>query len=265
MLSSYTDQFSNRSVPAFSLSENLKPVLSKKSIEVQVEGAYQPSRKFQSVAFLKSDSTAFYGNPDFQYLLDNYTRFVTMDEVIKEYVTGVRARKNADGYNLRVFNSDTKNFFETDPLLLIDGLPIFKPDKIMAFDPLKIRKIEIISRKYFLGNFEYDGIVSFKTYEGNLAGYELDPAAMVVDFDGLQQQREFYMPQYEKNTPADNRLPDLRNQLNWIPDIKTTTGNKSSFSFWTSDLTGKFIIVVQGITKNGLAGSKIILLEVKAP
>lgn len=265
LLSPYADEFPSRSIPTLLLNEKLTPELKNRSIAVQVEGAYQASRKFQSIAIVKDDVMAFYGKPDFRYLLDNYTRFVTMEEVIKEFVTGVRVRRNNDNFNIRVLNIDQKNFFEKDPLILIDGLPVFAPGKIMAFDPLKIKKIEVVNRRYFIGNFDYDGIVSLGTYDGDLAGYPLDPAAIVIDYDGLQQQRQFYTPLYGSSaTSASNRLPDLRNQLYWLPEVKTSVANKTSCDFWTSDLTGKFVIVVQGITKDGLAGSKITPFEVKA-
>jgi hypothetical protein len=31
-------------------------------------------------------------------------------------------------------------FYTTDPLMMMDGIPIFNADKIMEFDPLKSRK-----------------------------------------------------------------------------------------------------------------------------
>jgi hypothetical protein len=264
-LSSYAANFSSTRLPEFSLSQKWAAALNKRSIDVQADRAFLSEDKFHSIAFIKNDSTAFYGYPDKQYYLDNYTRFVTMEEVIKEYVAGVRARKIADHFHLRVYNTEEKTFFDKEPLALIDGLPVNDADKIMAADPLKIKKVEIMNRRYFLGNFIYEGIISFKTYEADLGGYPLDPGTIVIDYDGLQQQREFYTPAYENEAQLQSRIPDTRNQLSWLPQIKTQIESKKQYAFWSSDLTGKFVIIIQGITKDGLSGSRVIPFEVKMP
>ena len=56
----------------------------------------------------------------------------------------------------------------------------------------KIQKIEVVASRYFFGPVISDGIVSCTTYKGNLDGYTLNPHDLVVDYDGLQQQRIFY-------------------------------------------------------------------------
>jgi len=43
----------------------------------------------------------------------------------------------------------------------------------------------------------------------------------------------------------------IRHLLNWSPNIYTNKKGKISTSFYTSDITGKYAIVVQGITKEG--------------
>jgi hypothetical protein len=39
--------------------------------------------------------------------------------------------------------------------------------------------------------------------------------------------------------------------LQWIPSVYAKSG-KASLNFFTSDITGNFVISVQGITQNGL-------------
>jgi hypothetical protein len=59
----------------------------------------------------------------------------------------------------------------------------------------------------------------------------------------------------------ESRLPDYRNVLFWTPEIKTN-GNKQ-FSFYTSDIKGKYIVVLQGIDMNGNPGYTTTRFEVK--
>ncbi|MGH7238370.1 MAG: hypothetical protein ACREGF_07585, partial [Candidatus Saccharimonadales bacterium] len=104
-----------------------------------------------------------------------------------------------------------------------------------------------------------DGIFSFTTYKGDLGGVELDPRAIVVDYEGMQMRREFYSPVYDTQEQVASRIPDFRNLLYWTPLVNTQEG----VSFYTSDQPGKYVGVIQGITANGDAGSKYFTFEVK--
>jgi hypothetical protein len=130
------------------------------------------------------DTTAFYGYPDKTYLLDDYTRFPTMEEVFREFVFEVKPRKSDGGFRLFVLNLPYRIYFEDSPLVLLDGVPVHNADKVMQLDPLKLRKIEIVARKYYLGTAVYSGIISLFSYTGDLGGYALPASAMVKDYDG---------------------------------------------------------------------------------
>jgi len=47
--------------------------------------------------------------------------------------------------------NSANEFFDNDPLILLDGVPVFDIDRLLAIDPLKVRKLDMIHRKYFLG------------------------------------------------------------------------------------------------------------------
>jgi len=259
---SFSDKFSFQPLTDFSLSAKWENQLLNKSINMQVENSYLISKKNVHASLPDMDTTMFYGKPEDQYYLDDYTRFITMEEVMREYIYDVRIRRESNKYIFRVRNNFFNIFFETDPMILIDGVPVFDADKIMAVDPLKIKRIDVVTYKYYKGPSVTDGLVSYKTYDGDLAGYQLDPNALVVDYEGLQSQKEFYSPVYEKEDQLKSPIPDFRNLLMWAPNIKTDANGKSHLSFYTSDLTGKFALVVQGLSNDGLLGSSIITFDV---
>jgi hypothetical protein len=89
------------------------------------------------------------------------------------------------------------------------------------------------------------------TYNGKMEGYELDPRATLIDYKGLQIQREFMAPVYENQAQIDNRSPDFRHLLHWSANINTSSKGKINTAFYTSDLPGKYAIVLQGISKQG--------------
>ena len=259
----WSDKFSTGPLPSLVLSMQWKEQLEYRSTNIQAENSYQLKKKEQYILPALADTTAFYGRPDKQYYLDDYTRFTTMDEVMREYVAEVKLRQQSGKYNFRVVNTYFKAFFDNDPLVLLDGVPVFDVNKIMAIDPLKLKKIDIIERKYYLGALTTDGIISYKTYDGDLAGYTLDPNAVVVEYDGLQREREFYAPVYETDAQTNSRVPDFRNALHWAPRVKTGSDGRQQLSFYTGDLKGRFAVVVQGMSADGLAGSKAFTFEVR--
>ena len=128
------------------------------------------------------DTTAFYGKPDASYLLDEYTRFATMEEVFREFVTEVRVSRQGNNYRLNVFNKPFKTVFENDPLILLDGIPLFDVNRLMELDPLKIRSIDVVARKYYLGKLLNYGVIALYSFDGDMAGYTLPEGAKEAPF-----------------------------------------------------------------------------------
>ena len=247
----------------FHLSEKWSHLLLQNSIGVQTQNAYLYDERQHFVLSEKEDTTVFYGKPDKRYLLDDYTRFPTMEEVMREYVNEVRLSKSGDAYHYTVNNLPYNVFFKDNPLVLLDGVPVANTNTIVAFNPLLVRQLDVVTRKYFLGNQTYDGIVSYTTYKGDMGGLELNPASIQIEYEGLQLEREFYSPVYETPQQKESRLPDFRNVLYWSPKININSGEKQTISFYTSELEGNFAVTVQGNASNGLAGSKTIFITVK--
>jgi hypothetical protein len=230
-----------------------------RSIGMQIEDIFRKDTVENDVV---KDTTSFYGTADEIYYLDDFTRFPVMEEVMREYVPGVWVRKRKDGFYFKVLDNVTKSVFQEEPLVLLDGVPVFDIDKIMAFDPLKIRKLEVMTRLFFVGRVSFPGIVSYSTYTGDLGGFTLHPKSITIDFEGLQNKREFYHPKYDSETTRSSREPDQRHLLLWSPEIKTVNG-KAEVEFYTSDRSGTFQIDVHGISKNGRMGSSSWSIFVK--
>jgi len=260
----FSDQYSYLPLPDSLYPQKFAAQLLYRSINSQAENAYRSTLKnrFQPVM---DDTIPFYGQPDRQYHLDDYTRFTTMEEVIQEFVDNVHVRRQSGKAYFRVKNAMFNLFFDDDPLLLIDGVPVFNGDKMVATDPLKIERIDVVSHRYFLGPAIDDGIVSFKSYDGGLAGYELDPNAVAIQYNGLSRQREFYSPVYETDAEQQSTIPDFRDQLLWSPEITTDAAGKKQLTLYTSDLTGNYVLFVQGMTSDGLAGYSVKTLQSVLP
>jgi hypothetical protein len=254
ILDPFSEKYSLASLPVFEAGPGISASLVKESIHVQAENIYSFKGLQKLQGWDPPDSTAFYGKPDQSYLLDDYTRFNTMEEVMREYIANILVKKRQGHFFYRVLNYPYKTFFDTDPLVLFDGVPVHDMDKIIDFDPFKVRKIELMNRKYFLGSAVFDGIISYSTYQGDLAGFSFDPNVIVLKYDGLQLQRNFYSPVYETKDQTLSRVPDFRKQLCWVPEISTDSNGNGKAVFYTSDETGTYLISLQGMTIQGRTG-----------
>ena len=210
------------------------------------------------------DSSAFYGKAEATYYLDDYTRFPVMEEVMREYVPEVFVRKRKDGFHFIVAQANA-GVLPGDPMVLVDGVPILDVDDIMRMDPLRVEKLEVVRHMYYLGQASFPGIVSFTTYQGDLGGLELNPQSVTLNYDGLQLKREFFKPGYGREDVADRRMPDQRHLLHWQPDVASDQQGNASVEFFTSDVTGRYRIVVEGLDDKGHAGTETYEFTVRSP
>lgn len=206
------------------------------------------------------DTNNFYGKPDKSYNLEEYTKFNSIEEVLREYVSEVQVAKRQKRFQFRILGK--YDYPEDNPLVLIDGLPYFDLDKLVSLNPNSIEKLEIIRDKYYYnGNF-YDGILSFFSKENiTIDEIKLNPKAIVIDYQGLQLRRQFYSPVYGSNE-AISKVPDFREALYWNPNIAVDKNGNSSVSFYTSDITGKYIGSLQGLSADGTPLAKFFYFNV---
>jgi hypothetical protein len=256
--SPFSEQYSKTLLHGFTFVPAMQRALQDHSLSTQVLNIYSGSniKRFYDALV---DSEAFYGKPYKTYKLDDFTRFTTMEEDLREYVSEDNIVKSKVKFHIKVLGE--RGFLDGDPLVLLDGIPMFNIDKVIALDPLKLRKLEVVNERYYYGPAEHEGVFSFTSYKGDLGGVDLDAHAVVLDYEGLQLRREFYSPVYDTEAQAKSRMPDLRNLLYWAPSVSTQ--GKDAVSFFTSDQPGKYVGVVQGINADGQAGVQYFTFEVK--
>lgn len=237
--------------------------LLERSVAMQVNNAFYGSRlntEYHPVV----DSSAFYLKPDKVYKLDNYVRFKTMEEVLREYVSEISVSMHKKDYHLSIFDNEKREFHINAPLILIDGVPLFdEANTLIKFDPLKIQRLEVVTGEYIYGNNTFPGIANFYTYKGDLGGLELPQQATIMDYSDIQNKREFYSPMYEGDSSAFSRLPDYRTTLFWDADNVTKKDGTASVDFFTSDLPGRYIVVMQLLSKDGYSGSQVTEFNVR--
>jgi hypothetical protein len=259
----FSEKYAEAPLPMFQFPRPDATLLTDKSVATQVLNRYAGEQLKRFTLVPGVDTNVFYHKADHSYLLDDYTRFTTMEEVMREYVVLMLVQRRQGHFHLPLLDLGINQFFATDPLILLDGVPVFNIDSLMVLDPLKMRKLETVQHRCFMGSVNFSGIMNWTSYKGDLAGYILDPRAAVVDYEGLQMQREFYAPSYATDEQATSHLPDFRNVLYWAPMLPTDGQGRGVLSFYTSDLPGKYVVIVEGLAGDGRAGSGMASFEVE--
>ena len=132
---------------------------------------------------LDYDETVFGIHPDLSYNLDEYRQFLTIREVLLEYVLCVK-NTTIDGVpQLIVRKMDDIYNTSLPTLVLIDGMPVGDIERLLNYDARRIHYINIYSDQYTFGNGVYNGILSFVTRSGQLTNYPTEPNMQYLVYD----------------------------------------------------------------------------------
>jgi hypothetical protein len=124
---------------------------------------------------LDYDDTVFGIKPDLTYNLDEYRQFLTIREVLLEYVSCVSHRKENEISQLIVRKEDAPYDTAWPTLVLIDGMPVLNIERLLNYDARRIHYINIYGGQYTFGNGMYNGILSFVSRSGRLTNYPPEP------------------------------------------------------------------------------------------
>lgn len=240
----------NKKVYPINFSPKSKDVLEELNTNIQISQMYRDFSHINgNLSIIDERETNFFGKPDYLYLLDDYTRFETVQDVFLEYIRSALIRKNnrQDGF----YVVKDKKMFPVNAFTTIDGIPVLDTDDMLNFDPLKIKKIEVVDDYYFIGSTRLNGIVNFSTYNGDFDQQDLPEYMIEKAYHGLQRNREFYSPGYSSDNANLKRIPDYRNTLYWNHSVTLKEGEIQELEFFTSDDTGTYQIEMNGVTNTG--------------
>jgi hypothetical protein len=129
------------------------------------------------------DETVFGNHPDLSYNLDEYRQFLTIKEVLIEYVSCVRSRKT-DGVPQLYVRKEYEIYNNNWPaIVLIDGMPVIDIERLLKYDARRIQYINIYGGMYTFGNGVNNGILSFITRSGRLTNYPTEPNTQYLVYE----------------------------------------------------------------------------------
>ena len=132
---------------------------------------------------LDYDDNVFGTQPDLSYNLDEYRQFLTIREVLLEYVLCVKKTTINDIPRLIVRKEDEIFNNSMPTLVLIDGMPVCDIERLLNYDARRIHHINIYGGQYTFGNGIYNGILSFVTRSGRLTNYPIERKMQYLVYD----------------------------------------------------------------------------------
>lgn len=244
--------------PESAINPALQPTIESRSVASQVENAYYAQKKDSLV--LTGQSEPFFGSIQKEYVLDDYTRFPSVKETITEVLKEVYFVKKEGKYSINLRNYVTNNEALGSPLLLVDGLVIQDASELFEYNPENIYKVSIVNQPYVYGPKTFSGVINIATKNQDYQTTASGDFIKKIESSRPLNSKFYFRPDYALN--ANKRIPDYRYQLFWEPAL-TLENTNTELAFYTSDIPGKFEIVLEGFTDQGLPVSVKDFFEVK--
>ncbi|MFY0650687.1 MAG: hypothetical protein JXQ96_01575 [Cyclobacteriaceae bacterium] len=242
-----SDQFMEK-YPAFDFhldqfSEEMIHAIVAISITNQLENAFFQSEGTKKPALSHEYQIKF----DDSYLLDEYTRFPTLQETFTEFVEFASLRGNRTPPFKTKFTAPA--FYKDHSLLLLlDGLPVAQ-NSLLDFSPYKVKNIDVVNDVYHLGPLAAKGVISLETIEGKRDEFELGETYHKLNILGISPKTASWDINIEGKPFL--RRPDMRTQLYWDSELNSNGEKPTEIEFYSSDVEGEYIVSIQGFTSEG--------------
>jgi hypothetical protein len=166
------------------------------------------------------------------------------NEVSKELLPGVKFRNYNNEPTMKVINSASRLYFDDQPLVLIDGIPIRDLNMIKDMGTADIKRVDICQSERFYGDLRFPGVVAIYTTKVDYSQLPESDQLVRINLETIQVPVTLAQPGNPEST-----VPDLRQVIYWNPSI-VPSGNLS-VNCTTSSIVGQFKLVIRGKLKNG--------------
>ena len=190
----------------------------------------------------------FFGKSEIEINIDDFIKLPTLHEVFDEIIPFVYVKKKKENYSFLIYDDKNKTTFK-DPLVFYDQIPIFNINELLKVKPKFIDQINVINRKYIIGNYIFSGIIFIKSKTGKFPGINFPKNSKITKYQTTYESYVLKFPQYEKTNNGNDHLPDFRTLLYWNPDI--ILKDNRTLHFYTSDHSSEYDVIIRGISSSG--------------
>lgn len=206
--------------------------------------------------------TKVYYEPDYLVLTSDYVALKDFTEIVRETLPYIKLRKDENGYEVEILDSDHKVYMK-NPAIFLNGMLVNNINYFINFGSDKIQRIETICHKRIFGPMELNGIISVFTSGELKNDLIFDKRTLHVKPITFLNHSHYTIPEYSTREKLINRKPDFRQLLFWNPCVEIFNGQSRTIEFYTSDNKGNYVINIKGITSDGSMISNMTYFDVK--
>ncbi len=197
----------------------------------------------ESVGFSMPErfTVPFYGKPTKRVVPDEFYDLPNFLEISREIIPGVQFRERDGTTTFRLLNQSAGVYFESEPLRLINGIPVFKNNLFTSLESKDITYIDVVETERIFGDLSFQGVVSVSLKDKSNSWMARQPNVFQFYTKCLQPEKK---PGYMAQKVTAPNIPDIRQVFFWdILDIK----DSGEIEFNLSDLKGEVEITVMAI------------------
>jgi hypothetical protein len=192
------------------------------------------------------NTVLFYGTSGFRLDMEEFVNLPTLEEVFTNLVPDIIVVKKRGRRSFKV-EGPNSNIALYPPLVMIDNIPVFDQEAVMALAPERIRRIDVVNDVYVRGDVSFGGVISILSRKGDMAGIDLPQGSYFFDFQTLEPLTMEVTEVPERG----ERMPDTRNTLLWLDDVNVEKGSPVEFRCIMPDQPGDYLVLVRGVTRTG--------------
>lgn len=242
--------FSSEDLPFSPGTLDLQPqdeqLASRLSLNMQLKETFLTDSVQNESLSARTDSLPFYGIPEISVRMDEFVSLPSMEEVVENLLPKTFIVRSGGEVHFLI-KSDNPLMSMFPSLILVDHIPVFDTESILAIPPSKIRQIDVIPEVYVLGEFKFGGIISLTSVQGDLASIRLPEGSYFFDFLSFQPPRLPGRVRYA----GPSKIPDTRNTLCWMEHLELFGENSQKVSFQAGSIPGDYLILFRGLSPGG--------------
>lgn len=261
----------------FRLTAQEQEVATRMALQWQIMDAYRDRDSAGITGQVPLNQTLpFYGSAVERIDLSEYVNLPTLEEVFINLVPDVQIvrRKRSLSFYIEGMNSNI-GFYR--PLVMVDCIPIFDHEALLALNPREFERIEVIREVYVKGSMAFGGVISLFSKNGDMAGLGLSQGSYFFDViplpvtpaAGTMLPRIKEIEERPSGDPSvdepDERLPDLSNTVLWEPDLYLSPGARREITFRAPGGSGSYVVLVRGALSHGKILTGITRFRVQLP
>ncbi len=245
----------------FYLDEDQRRLAREIMLNMQLDKLFSPSDSIVEPGNLPgSENESIHGLKVRKLLVDDYIELPNLREVFIELFPEVQpvTRGEKTYLSFRANEQMMIALSNVEPLILVDQVPVYDLDKMLALPPNRILSIEVIDDLYVIGKTTYGGFINIISKNGDMGGIDLPENSLFFRYQGFPDLPGEESYSGDRNEEPSNNDPepeskgmDFRNCLHWEPDLSLVPGQTRDIRFHSIDQPGMYRVIVRGIGEDG--------------